>query len=109
MAHTFHQFAQVGTGLSGQVIAGVAQVVKVRAGYPGSQSGLDPDTTAEVPAAQGHARWAGEDERVIIGRGEVGKVPGQVASDRGGKGNDAATGSGLEWSKAETAARQLVQ
>jgi hypothetical protein len=67
VAHAFHQFPQTRTGLSGQVIAGVAQIVRMYAGQPGGLRGFGPDAAAEVPSAQRHSGRAGEDERVITG------------------------------------------
>src|SRR5690242_638997 len=91
MAHALHQFPQVGTGLGGQVIAGVAQVVKMHTGQLNGLSCLDPYAAAEVPSAQRHAGKASEDEGIIIGRSAAGKVPSQVGDQSRGEDNDAAT------------------
>jgi hypothetical protein len=60
VAHAFHQLPEVGTRRSGQVIAGVAKIMEVNAGEPGSGAGPVPDPAAEVAVMQRRTRGTGE-------------------------------------------------
>lgn len=50
MTHAFHKLAGVGPGLGDQLIAGVAQVMKVNVQARGNQ-GREPDTTSKRSAS----------------------------------------------------------
>ena len=90
MAHSFHEFPEVGTCLGGECVACVPQIVKVDGREPGSFDGLRPGTTTEVAGPQRGAGRACENERVSFGSGELGQVAGQVAV-RSGEVNPAST------------------
>jgi len=53
----------------------MAKIVKMRARYPRSLNGVDPDAAPEVPPAQGQAGRAGEDQRIAGTLGPGDKLP----------------------------------
>ncbi len=52
VAHPGHEFAQVGSGVDGQVVPGMPEIVEVHAGEPGGLECGKPDAAADVPVPQ---------------------------------------------------------
>ena len=89
-AHVLHQFAEARARVSRELVAGMAQIVKVNARQADSSKRGHPGTPVEVAMTHRRAVRASEDERV--GRAGRVKVLAEVTGEEFGERDDPPTG-----------------
>jgi hypothetical protein len=106
VAHVFHQFAEARGRICGELVAGMAQVMKVNAGQADSDKSRKPHAPVEITVAHRSTVRASEDKR--RSRTEPVKVLAEIGHDEIRKRHDAPTGTRLGRPERVAAAARVV-
>src|SRR5215470_12654895 len=95
MAHPVHKLAERRSGASGELVAGVPEIVEVNSRQAGGPKRWVPEAVAKVDVPQGLACRTGEEQTVVARFGRPPKVQLQRSNDDLGNNDDAVASSRL--------------